>query len=125
MKLLSLVMFCGLAAAPLAVPSVGWADECDNATTQAAMTSCIIKVYQREDAALAQTLKALQAKTAPANQAALTEAQNAWIKYRDLHCKFAAGKNDGGSIYTTVLDACLTEQTKARNAALKSVLELN
>ncbi|MEY4927459.1 MAG: hypothetical protein RI894_1895 [Bacteroidota bacterium] len=57
------------------------------------------------------------------SKAALLEAEKAWIKYRDLHCKYACMQYDGGSIYPLMYNSCLTEMTKQRTKELTALLD--
>jgi uncharacterized protein YecT (DUF1311 family) len=95
------------------------ADDCDNATTQAAMTQCAADAYASADKALNQTYQGVMAKLDAAGQDKLKQAQRTWIKYRDSHCKAAAADVKGGSLYPAVLNGCLAETTQARTAELK------
>lgn len=97
------------------------ADDCGNATTQAAMTQCAIDAYTREDKLLNQTYKEVMAKLDPAHRKPLRQAQRDWIKYRDSHCKAEAASVQGGSLYGTVMNSCLAETTQARTKTLKAM----
>jgi uncharacterized protein YecT (DUF1311 family) len=48
------------------------------------------------------------------------DAQNAWIKYRDLHCDAATSRAKGGSAYYLFKFSCLKELTKQRITALEA-----
>lgn len=53
----------------------------------------------------------------------LLEAQRAWIKYKEAHCKSIAHPNEGGSIYPLIYNGCLTDLTKTRTKELKELLD--
>lgn len=106
------MMFC---AAP------AFADDCDNATTQAAMNQCAADAYAQADKQLNQTYKDVMAKLEPARQEELKKAQRDWIKYRDSHCKSESASVQGGSLYGAVMNGCLAETTKAQVEKLKGM----
>ena len=56
-------------------------------------------------------------------KAALIEAQTAWIKYRDSHCKFDCMGYKGGSIYPLMYSDCLTALTEMRTKQLNATLK--
>ena len=97
------------------------ADDCSNATTQAAMNQCAIDAYAQADKQLNDTYKDVVAKLAPARQAALKLAQRDWLKYRDSHCKSEAAEVKGGTLYPAVLNSCLADTTKDRTEKLKRI----
>jgi hypothetical protein len=49
----------------------------------------------------------------------LANAQNAWIKYRDLSCDFETSGAREGSVFQMVLSLCLTEKTRSRIEEIK------
>lgn len=117
MRILSLALLSAmLCAAPVQ------ADDCDNATTQAAMSQCAADAYAREDKLLNQTYKEVMAKLEPSRQEALKQAQRDWLKFRDSHCKSEAAEVQGGSMYPLMMSSCLAETTTARTEKLKESL---
>ncbi|MFY8093855.1 MAG: lysozyme inhibitor LprI family protein [Niveispirillum sp.] len=95
------------------------ADDCDSATTQAAMNQCAADMYAEADKQLNLTYKNLMAKLEASRQEALKQAQRDWIKYRDSHCKSEAAAVQGGTLYGSVVNGCLAEETKLRLEKLK------
>ncbi len=53
----------------------------------------------------------------------LTEAQLAWIKYRDTTCKWKASKFSGGSMVPMVYSGCINQLTLQRTQELLDDLE--
>lgn len=51
------------------------------------------------------------------------ESHIAWIKYKDLHCKFISSSCEGGSICGTVWASCQTAKTKERLQEIEEVFE--
>lgn len=95
------------------------ADDCSNASTQAAMTQCATDAYAQADKQMNESYKDIIAKMAPARQAALKQAQRDWLKFRDSHCKSEAAEVKGGTLYPALLNSCLAETTKERTEKLK------
>ncbi len=55
----------------------------------------------------------------------LLEAQRAWIKYKETHCKLAAKAYESGSIQPLIYATCLTSITEDRIKELKKLIEEN
>ena len=53
----------------------------------------------------------------------LLEAQRAWIKYKEAHCKAVAYGYEGGSMKPLIACSCLEELTNERRKKLESYLE--
>jgi uncharacterized protein YecT (DUF1311 family) len=101
-------------------------DPCANAQTTAEMRDCAGQEYQKADAALNKGYRELMAKLDDDGQkSVLKAAQQAWIKYRDANCEFAAYQNRGGTIYPVVYTGCLTSMTTARTKELLQTLKDN
>lgn len=58
--------------------------------------------------------KAYMQRLDPAQKKSLTDAQRAWLNFRDLDCKFEASGVDGGSSYPMILRQCLDRKTDDR-----------
>ncbi len=91
--------------------------------TQAEMNQTSSAEYQVADKQLNLVYNKLVKKTDAKSKAALLEAEKAWIKYRDLHCKYTCMQYEGGSIYPLMYNTCLTEITKQRTTELKDLLD--
>lgn len=57
----------------------------------------------------------------PGYFATLLEAQRAWIKYRDAHCRVDGYTARGGSLEPLLVSTCKTALTKARTAQLRDL----
>ncbi|ODT21142.1 MAG: urease-associated protein [Kaistia sp. SCN 65-12] len=101
------------------------AADCDNATDQATMNACADKALKASDAELNATYKKITHRLAadPDTTKLLVAAQRAWVSFRDAECTFASAGTSGGSAYPMVHAMCLDEQTRARTAALKALLD--
>ena len=103
--------------------------DCKVANTQLEMNRCAYLSLQAADQELNQVYRQLRDALKQSKQDApdrqLTNAQLAWIKYRDLDCKFSADRFKGGSIAPMMYNSCKETLTKQRTAVLKSYLEFN
>jgi uncharacterized protein YecT (DUF1311 family) len=52
----------------------------------------------------------------------LLKAQDAWIQYRALHCKFSSRDNEGGVIANKMKLSCMIEMTESRIKELKELM---
>ncbi|HEY9889065.1 MAG TPA: lysozyme inhibitor LprI family protein [Candidatus Obscuribacterales bacterium] len=69
--------------------------------------------YDAADQALNEVYQSLQSYLTPAEQEQLTDAQLAWIAYRDAHCAFEDGNPN----------ACLAQVTETRTQQLREQLD--
>lgn len=86
----------------------------DNAATTAAMHQCANQEFEFYDKKLNQIYQTLQSKVGSENKAALTEAQRAWVAFRDKECQFSSQQNAGGTIQPINLLGCYTNLTQKR-----------
>ena len=111
---------------------------CDNAMTQADMNICSYRDYEAADRDMnAQwkiTAAAMKSADAsgyapedgrPGYHATLLEAQRAWLKYRDAHCRSDAYRMRGGSGEPVLNNGCRATLTRARTIQLKDLAEEN
>lgn len=91
--------------------------------TQTEMNQATSAEYKKADKELNLVYGQLVKKMDATQKAGLIEVEKAWIKYRDLQCKFAAQKYEGGSIYSSIFDSAMTTMTKQRVEELKLLLE--
>lgn len=112
-------------AAADAAETVANADviDCDNPITQMEINHCAYQDYAAADAELNQTYQRLKSSLDAAEQELLTEAELAWIEYRDHNCALEAKPYEGGSIQPTIRAGCLTRMTEARTAEMQQQLE--
>ena len=97
------------------------ADDCDTATTQAAMNQCAADAYGRAAAQLNQTYEEVMAMLDPAHREGLKQAQRDWLSYRDSHCKVEAAEVEGGTLYPAVLNGCLAQMTVERAEQIRGL----
>ena len=112
-RLALLLALCGANAA--------YARDCNQAATQAEMNGCAAQALSQADAELNQTYLAYRAKLRPSQQNQLRDVQLAWIKYRDLSCRFESANASGGSAGGMVLQNCLADKTRQRAGELQAL----
>ncbi|WP_370600319.1 lysozyme inhibitor LprI family protein [Pseudomonas nitroreducens] len=115
MKLMLLPL--GLLAASFAAQAA----DCANPMDQATFNACAAQEYSAADKRLNQVYNDYRQRLDARQKDGLKDAQQAWLRYRDLHCRFAASSVEGGSAYGMVFDGCLAEVTDARVKELKSL----
>ncbi|MDR3352067.1 MAG: lysozyme inhibitor LprI family protein [Zoogloeaceae bacterium] len=95
--------------------------DCGNAQTQLEMNECAVKEYEEVDKDLNAIYASFRTSLDSEHKNALKEAQNAWIKFRDLSCALETLGSIGGSIYQMELNICLAEKTRARINEIKKL----
>lgn len=96
--------------------------DCKNPQTQTDMNMCAAHDLDRETQKINKTYNTVRAKLSSKQQQDLKEVQLAWIKFKDLACKFEASGVEGGSVYSMILSGCLTAKTIQRNKELDYLL---
>jgi len=79
--------------------------------------------YDKADAELNKVYKKLIAGIVKEQKNALTDAQLAWIKYRDANCACWASPNKGGSIYPLIYYGRMKTMTEERTAELRELMK--
>jgi uncharacterized protein YecT (DUF1311 family) len=80
--------------------------------------------YQKSDKELNNVYNKLKNKLDPEDRKALVEAQKAWLKFRDLNCKFISKEDsDGGVIANKMKLDCITQTTRERIKELKDLMK--
>lgn len=101
--------------------NTAWALDCRNPQTQTDMNQCSGSDLERETKKINKTYNDYRAKLTPEQKLEFKEVQLAWIKFKDLSCKFEASGMDGGSAYAMVLSGCLTAKTIQRNKEIEAL----
>jgi uncharacterized protein YecT (DUF1311 family) len=94
--------------------------DCSNAATQTELDACAKSVYESADAKLNDTYQKLASSLNEGDRQLLTDAELAWIEFRDQNCDFEQSLFEGGSVQPTVYYSCLERMTKARTQQLES-----
>lgn len=99
--------------------------DCVNPQDQGTMNECASRGYSRADAELNRRYRALQSRLKGDRDGArkLTEAQRAWIAFRDSECAFQTTGMTGGSAEPFARATCLEETTRSRSATLQRYLD--
>ena len=80
--------------------------------------------YSKADAEMAKTYKEVQKITTNAKEKKLLlDAQRAWIKFKEAHCKSIIAVHEGGSIQPLIYSTCLLQLTEERTKQLKEYLK--
>jgi len=98
-------------------------DPCASAQSQAEMNICAGKEYKSADTELNQVYQKLNSILNDEEKSQLKEAENAWIRYRDLNCEFVADQYKGGSIRPMIHGLCLADVTRNRTAELRNQIK--
>ena len=106
-------------------PITLYAAPCDQPTTQAEINECAKARLESETEIINSTYNRYRAELDAAQRQQLKDAQLAWIRYKDLACKFDASSVAGGSMEPYVVAHCLTEQTIFRRKQLEAKLRCN
>lgn len=93
--------------------------DCQNAETQSDMNKCFSIELDRETEKINKTYNDYKKRLDQVQKQQLKEVQVAWIKFKDLACKFEASGVEGGSAYPMILAACLTSKTRQRGEELQ------
>ncbi|MDQ3023078.1 MAG: lysozyme inhibitor LprI family protein [bacterium] len=96
---------------------------CASAQSQHEMNSAAAAEYKLADAELNKVYRKLRAKLDGDERRKLIATQQAWIKFRDADCEFAALPSRGGTIYPLVHFGALTEKATARTEELRWCIE--
>jgi uncharacterized protein YecT (DUF1311 family) len=113
--ILSAVVLAGLSAD-------AWAD-CSAPATQSEMTQCAGHAYSAADKKLNLAYNEYRNRLNAEQKKKLTQAQLAWIKFRDLSCAFESSGAEGGSAYPMVRSGCLAAKTESRLKEIKALQE--
>ncbi|MBD2460012.1 DUF1311 domain-containing protein [Oscillatoria sp. FACHB-1407] len=98
---------------------VAQAADCTNPQTQLEINECAAKSAEVADEKLNEVYQQLKATLSPNQEKLLTDAQLAWIEFRDKNCEFARGRFEGGSIAPTVYSSCIERVTQQRTEELQ------
>jgi uncharacterized protein YecT (DUF1311 family) len=94
------------------------------AQSQLEMNIQSFKDYEKADAKMTLLYKkVLKNFTEETSKKLFIEAQRAWIKYKEAHCKVVASGYEGGSMRPMIYSGCLTEVTQQRTKLLEEYLK--
>jgi uncharacterized protein YecT (DUF1311 family) len=93
---------------------------CANPTSNIEYKECAYRAYVVSDKKLNQVYKQVVSTLVAKEKQHLTDAQLAWIKYRDSNCDFEIYQSLGGTGYGGFLSNCLERMTNARTKELQN-----
>lgn len=97
-----------------------WAD-CNAPATQSEMTQCAGQAYSVADKKLNLAYNEYRSRLSADQKKQLTQAQLAWVKFRDLSCAFQSSSAEGGGAYPMVRSGCLAAKTEDRLKEIKAL----
>ena len=103
------------------VSSSALASDCRNPQTQTDMNQCASANLDKETKKISKTYNDFMTKLNPTEQQQFKAAQLAWIKFKDLTCRFEASGVEGGSAHSMVLAGCLSDRTRQRNKEIEAL----
>ena len=86
------------------------------------MIECLSAETKVQDARLNANYKALLASLSETRRMELQEAQRAWLKFRELNCRFYFDP-EGGTIARVAANQCFLKATAERATELKGLAE--
>jgi uncharacterized protein YecT (DUF1311 family) len=95
---------------------------CKNPSSNVEYKECARLAYEQADKRLNQVYRQLTARLSKAERKELTDAQLAWIRFRDTNCSFAVYPSRGGTGYGGFLSECLERLTRQRTTQLEEYL---
>lgn len=84
---------------------------------------CARVAYEQADRRLNQVYQQLVSKLNSDERQELTNAQLAWIQFRDKNCSFEVYPSRSGTGYLGYLNSCLERMTKERTTELQKALQ--
>ena len=109
----------GVGAAPIVLAR----SSCEGEGSNIQYKACLRKNYEESDLQLNQVYKQVRSKIGAEERKILTDAQVAWITYRDKTCDVETFINRGGTGYRGFLSVCLDRMTQARTIELRNQLD--
>ena len=111
----------GLLAMRVGVAGADASGDCAEARTQVDMNACAATAFRWVDTELNRRFADYRARLTPDQGRQLRDAQAAWVRYRDLACRFESSGVEGGSVHPFVLHQCLAARTKSRLGELEAL----
>jgi uncharacterized protein YecT (DUF1311 family) len=90
------------------------ASNCENAQTQAEMTTCAQQSYEQANATLSQLVEQIRNQLPEGDRSSFRQVEQTWLTYRDQNCDFESSLFAGGSIEPTIYYSCLERMTSDR-----------
>jgi uncharacterized protein YecT (DUF1311 family) len=97
-------------------------EDCSKLTTQAELNNCYSVEHTKADDVLNKAYSVLRCGLNESQKKDLAMVQRAWIRYRDLLCRFEASEVKGVTSHGMVLSMCLTEKTRLRTKEINALV---
>jgi len=98
-------------------------DQCPKARNQRDLNECAGAAYRAADVKMEIAFDKLRnAVSDSARRVKLTDAQNAWLDFRDKYCGFVASAEKGGSMAPMQHGFCMAKITEQRTRQLRADL---
>jgi uncharacterized protein YecT (DUF1311 family) len=122
-KICSSLLCLPLVAAGFAMPSIALAqDSCDGSRSNVEYKDCLHQRFEEADGNLNRVYRKVKAGLGAEQKEILTDAQLAWITYRDKGCEFETFGSRRGTGYRGFLSQCKERVTMVRLAELEGIL---
>jgi uncharacterized protein YecT (DUF1311 family) len=105
-KFLASLMVAGITTATHA--------DCSDSKTQLQMNECAAAQFSKLDKEMNAAYTAYRAQLDVEQERQFKAVQLAWLKLRDLTCKFESSGVEGGSVHPFILLSCLAGKTRLR-----------
>ena len=96
--------------------------DCPGSGSNVEYKNCLRRNYEAADADLNRVYRKVKAGLGSEQRDLLTNAQLAWITYRDKGCEFETFGSRGGTGYRGFLSQCMERVTRSRTAELEAVV---
>lgn len=96
---------------------------CDSPQTTVEVNICASREYQTADKKLNSAYQALRSKLDRQQQKRITDAQLAWIKFRDATCAYEGGEFEEGTAAGSVETSCLARTTRQRTKEVEGYFQ--
>lgn len=98
------------------------AANCSKPQTQTDLNICSQQEYQAEEVKINEIYRQYRSQLDSADKQKIKDVQLAWIKYRDLACKFESSATEGGSMQPWITSQCMIEHTITRRKQLEKMM---
>jgi uncharacterized protein YecT (DUF1311 family) len=94
---------------------------CDEAETVVEMQRCLIERLEKAEASMWSSLNRLMSGLTPGQKEYLSQAQKAWLVYRDRSADLVASSEEGGTLHTVEQLLVRAEMTEKRIGELEEL----
>ena len=112
--------------AALTWPAFAVENPCQNVRKDPAFTACWREEFKKSEAEVARRLRVLaerHRKDEPKLHRLMTEAQRAWLVWREAACRVDTYESKGGSGFSVYWDQCRIKMNEARATELQHMID--